>query len=40
MSTFNINVDVNSKSVNELEEDLQSLESQFKTLKIGDPGFT
>ena len=40
MSTFSINVDVNSKSVNELEQDLQSLESQFKTLKIGDPGFT
>ena len=40
MATFSINVDVNSKSVNELEEDLKTLETQFKTLKIGDPGFT
>jgi len=40
MATFSINVDVNSKSVNELEQDLQTLEAQFKTLKIGDPGFT
>ncbi len=40
MATFSINVDVNSKSVNDLEQDLQTLEAQFKTLKIGDPGFT
>jgi len=40
MATFSIDVAVNSKSVNELEQDLQTLESQFKTLKIGDPGFT
>jgi hypothetical protein len=40
MATFSIDVAVNSKSVNELEQDLQSLETQFKTLKIGDPGFT
>lgn len=40
MANFSINVDVNSKSVNELEEDLRTLETQFKTLKIGDPGFT
>jgi hypothetical protein len=40
MATFSINVDVNSKSVNELEQDLQTLETQFKSLKIGDPGFT
>jgi len=39
MATFSIDVAVNSKSVNELEQDLQSLETQFKTLKIGDPGF-
>ena len=39
MATFSIDVAVNSKSVNELEQDLQSLEAQFKTLKIGDPGF-
>jgi hypothetical protein len=39
MATFSIDVAVNSKSVNQLEEELQSLESQFKTLKIGDPGF-
>jgi hypothetical protein len=40
MATFSIDVAVNSKSVNELEQDLQSLETQFKSLKIGDPGFT
>lgn len=40
MATFSINVDVNSKSVNDLEQDLQKLEAEFKTLKIGDPGFT
>ena len=39
MANFKINVDVNNKSVNQLEEDLQSLEAQFKQLKIGDPGF-
>jgi hypothetical protein len=40
MATFSVDVVVNSKSVNELEQDLQSLETQFKALKIGDPGFT
>lgn len=40
MATFSIDVAVNSKSVNELEQDLQTLEAQFKQLKIGDPGFT
>ena len=40
MATFSIDVAVNSKSVNELEQDLQTLETQFKSLKIGDPGFT
>jgi hypothetical protein len=39
MSTYTIDVKVNSKSVNDLETELRTLEEQFKTLKIGDTGF-
>ena len=39
MAQYTIDIAVNSKSVNELETDLQALEAQFKQLKIGDPGF-
>lgn len=39
MAQYTIDIAVNSKSVNELETDLQALETQFKQLKIGDPGF-
>jgi hypothetical protein len=39
MATFSIDIAVNSKSVNELEEELKVLDEKFKKLKIDDPGF-
>ena len=39
MATFSIDVNVNSKSVNELEDELKDLETRFKNLKVGDPKF-
>ena len=40
MAQFNIDIDVNYKSVEDLQKELRSLESEFSTLAIGSDGFT
>ena len=40
MATYTIDIEVNSKSINDLKTELKTLETEFKSLKIDDPGFT
>jgi hypothetical protein len=39
VAKYTIDIEVNSKSINDLKAELKTLETEFKALKIDDPGF-